>query len=306
MPAETRLAHSTPIRGTQSFVDTLGICLRRPSLLGLELAWRWGLGIPALALIYYEGAKILASVSLAHTGIKQFSLIDSVTAAQIISAVMDVLLPPVRQVALWLVPLLAIAWAVVSGIGRSAVLRRYDPTLRRAPGLLVAMQFLRIVMLGASLLVWFVCLHWAAWSSLGGAEPNLVGYFSKAIFLSAAIFSFWAAISWIFSVAPLMALLENKGMLASLWTAMHIGSGSLRGLRSKLIEINLVLGIVKVALIMLAIFFSATPLPFKEQINGLSLYLWWACVTVLYLAASDFFQVARLAAFIQLWRAQNA
>lgn len=302
MPVDHR---HIPVRGTQSFLDTLARCWRMPSLLGLELLWRWGLGIPVLALLYWESTKILASVSLAKTGIDQFSLVDTVVAAQVLSAVTDLLLPYTRDVARWLLPLLAVAWALASGWGRSLVLRRYDPSLRRAPGLLVGLQLLRIVMLGGSFALWFVCLHWAAWTSLSGPAPDLVGYFVKAIFLSLGIFSFWAVVSWVFSVAPLLALLEGTGMLASLRASLRFGHGSLRGLRTKLVEINLVLGIVKLALIVLAMVFCATPMPFKQEITGNALYGWWAFVTVLYFAASDFFQVARLAGFIDLWRTAN-
>jgi hypothetical protein len=70
----------------------------------------------------------------------------------------------------------------------------------------------------------------------------------------------------------------------------------------KLVEINLVLGIVKLALIVLAMVFSAIPLPFEAQMSGKGLYIWWAAVGVWYLAASDFFQVARLAAFVEFWQ----
>ena len=62
------------------------------------------------------------------------------------------------------------------------------------------------------------------------------------------------------------------------------------------------LGIVKLALIVLAMVFSAIPLPFEAQMSGHALYLWWAAVGVWYLAASDFFQVARLAAFVEFWQ----
>jgi hypothetical protein len=48
--------------------------------------------------------------------------------------------------------------------------------------------------------------------------------------------------------------------------------------------------------------FSAIPLPFAADMTGMALYLWWAVITLLYLVASDFFQVARLAAFVQFWR----
>jgi hypothetical protein len=63
-----------------------------------------------------------------------------------------------------------------------------------------------------------------------------------------------------------------------------------------------VLGIVRLALIVLAMVFSAIPLPFTQDMTGMPLYLWWAAVTLLYFVASDFFQVARLAAFAQFWR----
>lgn len=301
----TTQLESTPMRGTQSFLGTLGRCWHRPYLLGLELLWRWGIGIPMLAVLFWQATKILSSVSLAHTGIDQFSLIDSVAAAQTVSAVADKLLPHIRAVAMWMLPLFAIAWSVASGLGRSLVLRRYDRTLRSVPWLLVGMQLLRIVMLGGSFALWFVCLHWAAVSSLRGPDPDLVGYFIKAIFLSFAVFCFWAVVSWVFSIAPLLALLERTGMAQSLWASLRFGHGSLRGLRPKLVEINLILGIVKVALIVLAMVFCATPAPFKAEINGLSLYAWWALVSVWYFVASDFFQVARVIGFIEFWRATN-
>jgi hypothetical protein len=69
------------------------------------------------------------------------------------------------------------------------------------------------------------------------------------------------------------------------------------------VEVNLVLGIVRLALIVLAMVFSAIPLPFEADMSGTALYVWWAFVTLLYLIANDFFQVARLAAFIEFWRA---
>jgi hypothetical protein len=71
------------------------------------------------------------------------------------------------------------------------------------------------------------------------------------------------------------------------------------------VEINLVLGIVKAALIVLAMVFCATPVPFKEEINGPSLYAWWVLVSVWYCVASDFFQVARIIGFMEIWRAAN-
>jgi hypothetical protein len=85
---------------------------------------------------------------------------------------------------------------------------------------------------------------------------------------------------------------------ASLRAARRLGP-----LKGKLVEINLVMGIVKIALIVLAMVFSATPLPFESVTTPEFLAWWWVGVTVFYLVASDFFHVARLVGYLELWRA---
>jgi hypothetical protein len=99
-------------------------------------------------------------------------------------------------------------------------------------------------------------------------------------------------------VAPLLAMLRNKWVGASLAGALRLGA-----LRGKLAEINLVMGIVKIVLIVLALVFSSTPLPFESIATPEFLYTWWAGVGVLYLVASDFFHVARLVGYLMLWKA---
>jgi hypothetical protein len=287
------------VRGTQSLVHTLADCWSRPSLLALEIAWRWLFGAPALFLLFYEGSRILAATAsqLEATGIEQFTLQDPMHGAVMVADAIAILKPPVLHTAVWLLPLLAVGWSIVSGIGRNLVLRRYDPALPVKPLPLVALQLLRIAALGGSIAGWFLAIHWAANYALSGAEPNFVLYFALVICLSLGIFTLWSLLSWIFSIAPLLVLLERRGIAASLFRSLRLGP-----LRSKLVEINLVMGIVKIALIVLAMVFSATPLPFESVMQGPPLYTWWAIVTLMYLAASDFFQVARLVAFIQFWR----
>ena len=193
------------------------------------------------------------------------------------------------------------AWAGLRPrVGRSFVLRRYDPALPFRPLTLSALQVLRVAAMGGSFVVWFLAIQWSANTTLTGAEPNLVLYFALVICISLGIFTFWALASWVFSVAPLIALLEGKSILISLARSLRLGQ-----LRSKLVEVNLVLGIVKLALVVLAMVFSATPLPFSTVMTGMPLYAWWVAVTLVYFAASDFFQLARLVAFIRFWRIYN-
>jgi hypothetical protein len=91
----------------------------------------------------------------------------------------------------------------------------------------------------------------------------------------------------------------NLGPMAALITALK----SSRNLRGKLIEINLVMNIVRIALIVLAMVFSATPLPFNTITTQTFLNFWWCGVGLAYLAFSDYFHVVRAAAYLSLHRA---
>jgi hypothetical protein len=236
----------------------------------------------------------VAGVPSALSGL---SLSDPVQAAQQLASVAVALKPQALRIALLLGPMLALAWAIASGLGRSAVISRLDPALRPARLTLIALQLLRIVALTAASLGWFRAVDWAADATLGGVSPNLVAYSAWVICLSLGVFVLWALLSWIFSIAPLLAMLERTGVFASLARSLRLGP-----LTGKLVEVNLVLGIVRLALIVLTVVFSAIPLPFEADMAGAALYLWWTAVTLLYFVVSDFFQVARLAAFVQFWR----
>jgi hypothetical protein len=220
-----------------------------------------------------------------------------------VAKAMMALLPPMLNVALWLAPLLVVVWVVVSAVGRTVVMRRVDGRLHARLGTLIVLQAIRVVALLGSFLVWFWGMEWAAGVTVTGpiatgGEPNLVGYFALAIVGTLGLFMLWAVVSWALSVAPLLAMLRGLGVWGSLAAAFRLGP-----VRSKLVEINLVMGIVKIALIVLALVFSASPLPFESVTTPEFLFWWWLLVTGVYFVASDFFHVARQVAYLQLWRA---
>jgi hypothetical protein len=296
-------AQSTPpVRGTQSFVHTLSECWQRPSLTALEVLWRWAIGIPTTALIAYEAMRIGRATPLDVAALGRISLFDPMGAAEALAQAAATLLPPALKVAEWLVPLLGIAWIVASSIGRGMVMRRVDARLHSRPGTLMLLQAVRVAALAGAFALWFECLRAAGKIAVdapiaAGDEPNVVLYFALAIVATLGLFTLWAVVSWGFSVAPLMAMRLNLGSGASLAAAFRVGP-----LKSKLVEINLVMGIVKIALIVLAMVFSACPLPFESVATPEFMVWWYAGVTVIYLIASDFFHVVHLVAYLELWR----
>jgi hypothetical protein len=291
------------VRGTQSFVHILARCWRHPSWTALEIGWRWAFGLPALLLVGYEAERILRETPLDLSGLQRISLLDPMPAAQMLAQILLLLGPPVLRVAMWLGPLLLVVWIVVSSVGRTAVLRRVDGRLSSCVATVIALQAIRVVALLASFVVWFQTIRWAARITVtgpiaAGGDPNLVGYFALAIVATLGLFTLWAVASWCLSVAPLLAMLEGLGVAGSLAAAFRLGP-----LRSKLVEINLVMGIVKIALIVLAMVLSASPLPLESVATPEFLHVWWVAVTLAYFVASDFFHVVRLVSYLELWRA---
>lgn len=290
------------IRGTQSLVETSARCWKRPAWL-LEVLWRWAFGVPALWVLWHEGLKILSAHPVDVIALENMSLIDTMGSAETLARAMEVLVPPVLQVMAWLGPLLVVGWVVVSAVGRTVVLRRLDGRLHVRVGTLIVLHTLRVAALLGTFAVWFVCVRHAARATVTGPmalgnEPNLVGYFSLAIVTTIGLFTLWAVASWGLSVAPLLAMLRGLGVVESLRAAFRVGA-----LKSKLVEINLVMGIIKIALMMLATVLSSTPLPFETVATPNFLAWWWAGVALAFFVASDFFHVTRLVAYLDLWRA---
>jgi hypothetical protein len=313
-----------PVRPTQSFVHTLSTTWSNPSLTALEIAWRWLFGIPAAFLFYAQLHKALLDATAgtldpARLGLDKALLNDPVGslsadplgAASKFSGAITTIEPYIAHFAIWLVPLLVAAWIIASVFGRTLVLRRAGrlgsaPTTHARPITLIVLQTLRTAALFAVFALWFRAMAADAAFTVNtpvanNQDPNLILYCAFAIVLTIGLFTAWGFVSWIFTVAPLLSMLQNLGVRASLRASLTLGP-----LKGRLIEINLVLGVVKIALIVLAMVFSATPLPFESVTTPTFLACWWVGVTLLYLLASDFFHVARLLGYLHLWRASQA
>jgi hypothetical protein len=295
----TALAPSAPLRGTQSLVGFMGWAFRRPSLTVLEVAWRWLFGIPLLLVCWRQAQQIVAAFPVESSGFNSIDPQNPWVAIVQLANVVAYYRSPVLAVLRWLVPSAAIVWVVISGVGRNLVLKRIDPRLRFRPTPMIALQAAWLALLALTCWLWFRSMQWVAVTHITATgDPDLVGYAAWAITLSLAFYTLWALTSWALSIAPLLMLLEDRSAISALGQSLRLG----KPFTSKLAETNLVMGIVKLMLIVLAMVFSAAPLPFSDELGSDALHFAVLTSTILYFVASDFFHIARLKGFIEFWR----
>ena len=277
------------VRGTQSFVGVMAEVWKRPLWTLAEVGWRWLAGIPLLVFVWLHGGR------------------EAFGAPETFLAALDVRLEGGHVVALhraeWIAGIVWLLWwCVLSAVGRVQLLRRLGVSraglLRNLP-----LTWLRVAAFTCIVALWvrtvgIILRHGridiAQWST----NPNMVLAFAEGVVLTLLLFVLWALVSWVLRLAPVIAAAQGVGAGAAL---ARVGRN--KELRSKLMEVNLVMGIVKVALLVLVLVFSSSPLPFQAIATKDFLTWWWVGVLVWYAVASDFFHVVRLAGYVRLYQA---
>jgi hypothetical protein len=328
----------------------MGWVFERPSLTTIEVAWRWLFGLPLLAVCWMQLQRIFTALPPESAGLATLDPQNPwVAAVQLVNA-WALYQPHVIATLRWLLPLAALGWVVVSGLGRSLLLKRlifsvcekatesgectqkdtarakanddfaaltapFDcaqgrlkvvPDTKRHhsafffhPLAMIVLQAVWLAGFGLVCWCWLRSMEWAATTHITpSAEPDLIGFSIWAIFLSLGFFTAWALVSWTMAIAPLLLLLEDRSVHSALGQSLRLG----KAFTAKLVEINLVMGIVNLALLVLAMVLSAAPLPFSDQLGPGTLHWITALAAIFYFVASDYFQVVRLKGFVEFWK----
>jgi len=303
--------HRQKLRATQSLVSYMAFVWGHPSLVLIEIGWRWLLGVPFLMVAWAQAQLILARIPPSSVGLDRLDLQNPWLTSVLLANAISRYEPAVGEVLRWLLPAGVLVWAIVSGLGRTALLVRMNSIspvtarpasvwLRRLPAYIVLQGLWMLALLGC-LWLWYRSVGWASATHITvGAQPDLVGYLCWLIFLSLGLYVLWALLSWTLAIAPVLLFLE--GSVGSPWGALRRSFSLGKSLSGKLMEVSLVLAIVKIMLIVLDMVFSAAPLPFADQFGPDALHVLYVLVFIVFLIANDYFHVIRLRSFIELWR----
>lgn len=285
-------------RGPATLAGVVAECWRRPGLLARELAWRWLYGIPALVAVGVACDHIyqVTEGTLQAAGANQISLEHPWRGAAIVSVLASVIGPVVTKVALWLLPLLGLGWAIAAGVGRNLVLRYDEPGLPWRPVAMTVIQLLRVLALAAVLALWWGGLRWSARASTVAGVPNVPVYFGLVVVLTTGVLVLWTLCSWVFFMTPMFLLIERRSLAASLGGAMRPSSA-----RGRLVGANAVVALVRFVVAVVFTLLSLLPLGLVSSAQSPLLWAWLAGMTLVYMVISGFFQVVRLVAFVAFW-----
>ena len=278
----------------------MGWMLRHPAVVAVEVGWRWLFGIPLMLVCRTRMQHVLTTLTPEDSGLNNINPQNPWIAAQELSRVWWQYQPLVVHELRWIAPVGAFAWILISAVGRNLALKIavVEPRVRFRPAAMVTLQTAWLMVFGGICWGWFRSISWMAGAQFRGSEPDLIGFAIWLIFLSLGFFTIWALLGWIVSVAPVLMLLEECSAASALRLAFKLG----RPFTSELFEIGMVMGIVNLALIVVAMVLSAAPLPFSDELGSGALHVVWAGATVFYLIAHDYFQIVRLKCFVQFWR----
>jgi hypothetical protein len=272
-------------------------------LTGIEIAWRWLVGVVLLALGSIFFRRDSAGFNALVTAVQDSSVFQPVTGVHNLQVATALLLESAASVLRWMIPVVAVLWLLASAFGRTLLWQRLDPSLKARRVTLLGLITLRAALLTVVWMLWLWTLGWAVRVSITGpaargVEPNVVFFCGIVIVTTLALYVLWAVLSWPLQIAPLLAMQRDFSAFKSLQAAF----GCQRELRSKLIETNLVMCIVRLALIVLAMVLSASPLAFQTVATREFFVIWWIVAILVYFAASDYFHVVRAADYLKLLR----
>ncbi len=267
---------------------------RHPSLTAMELLWRWLAAAPLLWLGWHALAPHATAIPLDSTALGGMTFFEPVRSVGVLASQLELYLPLLKATARWWVPLAFLVWAVFSALGRTLVLRRADGELQAGWWLMLAYRLVRALSFLGVLACWGFAVLAALHATITGpgergAEPNIVLFTAEAVGLTLAAFMVWSLSVWLLDLPPLAAMAQAR-----------LNPSQRSHLRSKLIETNLVMGIVRVALFVLAMTFSASPLPFQSQETQAYINVWWVGVALFYVVTSDYFHVVGRVTYLRL------
>ena len=270
--------------------------LRDPTVLLLEVVWRWCFGATAGLLLFFGWLMAMASVPVSRADSNAWGSHDPYVMVLAGLHVLIELGSKMARAAVVVVPAVSVLWMAMSAAGRTLTMKRLAGGTRE-----ISFRAMLILHLWRVLLAWVVITVMAA-SLVGaallasrGAQPDYVMYYALVLPLVGIAALFWGIVNWYLSAAAAWVGKDGAGAGRAVRLAMGFSSvhkGDMAGL-------NIVFTVIR--LMVLAVAFVLCVLPGALSKAAPAAYVVWIiAVSLAYFVIADFVHISRLASYLRM------
>ena len=273
-----------------------------PGLLLLELLWRWCFGLALLALLFVAYTHLRQAILISDADQALFASEDPLAIANAGAALIAASQPLLLRVLVRICGVAAVLWIIAAVPGRGLTARLIGRRLATDYGTPVApekprwaavafLTILRVLMLLILLIGYLAGVLIAMRVNID--RPNLL---ADALIIAASLAAsavVWSAVNWVLSLAPIFVVRDGAGPLDAIVAALAFIRRRYSYLAAIALWNSTLRGLVATAITVAGIATVVWRPPHALWLTVLLL----AFETVLYLVASDYFLLARFAAY---------
>jgi hypothetical protein len=270
--------------------------LRDPVIFLVEILWRWSFALLACLLIVGLGLMLLGPLHVGHAWDAAWRSRDPQRMGQVVLAILLFLGIKVIVIAAIAVPLtIVLLWSILSALGRFVTIKRLRVGLTSLGfRSILALQLLRGFVGWLSLVLLFAATFGEALIASRGPKPDLLLYYLMVMPSVLLISSVWLIFNWYLSLA---AVFGRDGQ--SFRGALRQARQTVRLQRSDFAGTGFVFLLLRllVLLIILAVCGLTSGMAGSQPQTYFMLVV---IVCLVWSAISDFFYMARMAAYLAL------
>ena len=268
--------------------------VREPTLIAVEIAWRWSFALAALSLTVFALVRLQRAVVVLP---EEQQMLASRAPLQVAEAILEIwhrIQPLAVGLGLIVIPASIILWIIAATIGRGYVISRLSPPISKSPrwSSLLVLNLLRVL----SVLALIVAYLASSRATLLVSSQEAPNYFA-AMLLFLVLFGLallvWSFLHWIVSLACVYAVRERASTSGSFARTLHL----LRVKGGEMASIATLNGTARSIVAIVITFIAAVPLVLYRFPA-----LFWAIeflIFLVYCFASDILLLARLSAYVE-------
>ncbi len=263
---------------------------RQPSLLAIEVAWRWAFGAAAIALLAFGFVRLQRGVEISPEELSQLASGSPDSMLVALGAIGERALPILARLVAIIVPSLFVLWVVAASVGRAVVLAKLVGTerVRLKWSGVIGMHLLR-----ALSFVCLVCAYVLASVLASLLFHSVILVFVFFLLMFAVAVAGWVWVHWVLSLAVIYPVTHGSGTFSSLRAAHRLVWAK----GGELASVATANGTARSVVALVFTIFGLLPLPLYRVAPGVLIAIEVALALV-YCVISDWFLLARLAAYL--------